>query len=98
MVRKDDSAPVAHITGMRRGEIAAMRLDHTNIKARVLLVSETKTGDPRQVPLPSRALAVLNTCHADWMVYDMGDHPRGPHITGICPRLQARRHRGLKLP
>ncbi len=64
--QEDGSMPIAHIirlaleTGMRRGELAAMRWDHANIKARVLLVPETKTGDPRRVPLSSRALAVLN--------------------------------------
>ena len=65
--QEDGSMPVAHIirfaleTGMRRGELAAMRWDHANIEARVLLVPETKTGDPRRVPLSSCALSVLNT-------------------------------------
>ncbi len=47
-------------TAMRRGEIAAMRWEHVDRKARVLLVPETKTGTPRRVPLSSRALAVLD--------------------------------------
>ncbi len=46
-------------TAMRRGEIAAMRWDHVDRKARVLLIPETKTGTPRRVPLSTRALAAL---------------------------------------
>ncbi|MHB8392370.1 MAG: site-specific integrase, partial [Acidobacteriaceae bacterium] len=46
-------------TAMRRGEIAAMRWEHVDKKARVLLVPETKTGTPRRVPLSTAALAVL---------------------------------------
>ncbi|MHB8388373.1 MAG: site-specific integrase [Acidobacteriaceae bacterium] len=46
-------------TAMRRGEIAAMRWEHLDRKARVLLIPETKTGTPRRVPLSSRALQAL---------------------------------------
>jgi len=46
-------------TGMRRGEIAAMRWEHIDVKARVVLVPETKTDTPRRVPLSKRAVAVL---------------------------------------
>ncbi len=48
-------------TAMRRGEIAAMLWRHVDMKAKVLLIPESKTGDPRRVPLSSRALAVLDT-------------------------------------
>ncbi len=48
-------------TAMRRGEIAAMRWEHVDRKARVLLVPETKTGTPRRLPLSSRALTVLDS-------------------------------------
>jgi integrase len=47
-------------TAMRRGEIAAMRWEHLDRQARVLLIPETKTGTPREVPLSTRALAVLD--------------------------------------
>ncbi len=47
-------------TAMRRGEIASMRWEHIDREARVLLVPETKTGEPRRVPLASRALAILD--------------------------------------
>ena len=45
---------------MRRGEIAAMRWEHLDRQARVLLIPETKTGTPRRVPLSMAALAVLD--------------------------------------
>ena len=48
-------------TAMRRGEIAAMRWEHLDRKARVLLIPETKTGTPRRVPLSTAALAVLDS-------------------------------------
>ena len=51
--------PWAIETAMRRGEIAAMRWEHLDKKARVLLIPETKTGTPRRVPLSSSALQVL---------------------------------------
>ena len=52
--------PWAIETAMRRGEIAAMRWEHLDRKARVLLIPETKTDTPRRVPLSSRALQVLD--------------------------------------
>ncbi len=47
-------------TAMRRSEIAGMRWEHVDRKARVLLVPETKNGTPRRVPLSSAALGVLD--------------------------------------
>ncbi|WP_366526596.1 tyrosine-type recombinase/integrase [Acidiferrobacter sp.] len=47
-------------TAMRRGEIAAMRWEHLDRKAKVLLIPETKNGTPRRVPLSTAALAVLD--------------------------------------
>ena len=47
-------------TAMRRSEIVAMRWEHLDRKARVLLLPETKTGTPRRVPLSVAALAVLD--------------------------------------
>ncbi len=46
-------------TAMRRGEIAAMRWEHLDRQARVLLIPETKTGVPREVPLSRAAMAIL---------------------------------------
>lgn len=46
-------------TAMRRGEIAAMLWRHVDLRSCVLLVPDSKSGDPRRVPLSSRALTVL---------------------------------------
>lgn len=46
-------------TAMRRSEIVAMRWEHVDRKARVLLIPETKNGTPRRVPLSTAAGAVL---------------------------------------
>ncbi len=42
------------------GEIAAMRWEHVDRKARVLLIPGTKNGTPRRVPLSKVAQAVLD--------------------------------------
>ena len=47
-------------TAMRRGEISAMRWEHLDQVARVLLIPDTKNGEPRRVPLSTRALAALD--------------------------------------
>ncbi len=54
-----DLVTLALETAMRRGELASMRWDYLDRKAHVLLIPETKTGEPRRVPLSSRALDVL---------------------------------------
>ncbi len=46
---------------MRRGEIAAMKWEHVDLKTRTLTIPETKTGEPRRIPLSSRAVAVLKS-------------------------------------
>jgi len=44
-------------TGMRRGEIVAVRPEH--IRGNTLLIPETKTDRPRTIPLSARAIALL---------------------------------------
>ena len=46
-------------TTMRRGEIAAMRWGHLEKGGRVLIVPDTKNGDPRMVPLSTTAAGIL---------------------------------------
>lgn len=48
-------------TGMRRGEILAMRWQHVNICQRALIIPKTKNGHPRTIPLTRNALAVLRS-------------------------------------
>jgi integrase len=47
-------------TGMRRGEMLAMRWTHLNREQRSLLIPETKNGHSRTIPLITAALEVLN--------------------------------------
>jgi len=46
-------------TAMRRGEILALRWEHVDLKRRVLHLPETKNGSPRDVPLSTKAVAIL---------------------------------------
>ncbi len=47
-------------TGMRRGEILAVKHQHIDFAGRSLLIPETKNGHPRTIPLTSDALALLH--------------------------------------
>ena len=46
-------------TAMRRGEILAMRWEHVNLERQFVHLPDSKTGEARDVPLSSRAVAVL---------------------------------------
>jgi len=46
-------------TAMRRTELARMRWEHVDLKSRVVLLPETKNGEPREVPLSPQALSIL---------------------------------------
>lgn len=46
-------------TGMRRGELGAMRWDHLERDKHVLRVPESKNDEPRRVPLSNRAMQIL---------------------------------------
>ena len=73
-------------TAMRRGEIAAMCWEHVDRNARVLLVSETKTGTPRRVPLSSRALAILDSLvrRADGPIWTMKPDSISQAFERVC--------------
>lgn len=47
-------------TAMRRGELASIRWEYVDFERRVLRLPETKNGSPRDVPLSTRAMAVLH--------------------------------------
>lgn len=47
-------------TAMRRGEIVALRWEYIDLKRQVAHLPVTKNGSPRDVPLSSRAIAVLH--------------------------------------
>src|SRR5262249_29614116 len=46
-------------TGMRRGEILAIKRRHINDNGRALFIPETKTGHSRLIPLTQSAFALL---------------------------------------
>jgi integrase len=48
-------------TAMRAGELISLRWDNINVTKRTALLSDTKNGERRVVPLSSRALQVLST-------------------------------------
>ena len=73
-------------TAMRRGEIAAMRWDHLDRQARVLLVPVTKTGTPREVPLSRAAAAVLDALprRVDGRVWSMRPDSISQAFERVC--------------
>jgi len=46
-------------TGMRRGEMVDIRWDWVDLKRPVIVLPDTKSGDPREVPLTRKAVKVL---------------------------------------
>ena len=46
-------------TGMRRGEIINIEWDHVDLDHCTLMIPETKTGVPREIPLSQRAIDIL---------------------------------------
>lgn len=76
-------------TAMRRSEIAALEWSQVDLKARLVVLSETKNGHGRLVPLSSRAARILGALHTDGAggsVFKM----RGDSITQAFSRACAR--------
>ena len=48
-------------TGMRRGEIASINWSDIDVQRRVIYLWDTKNGEDRQVPLSSKAIALLES-------------------------------------
>jgi integrase len=46
-------------TALRRGELLALRWRHVDLERRVALIPDTKTGQPRTIPLSPEALRLL---------------------------------------
>lgn len=57
-------------TGMRRGEILKIEWIDIDWRQRVLIIPETKNGDPRIIPLSSRALRILEKVKQHEVVND----------------------------
>ncbi len=73
-------------TAMCRSEIAGMRWEHLDWKDRVLLIPETKNGTPRQVPLSTVALQVLDglPCRLDGRVWNMRPDSISQAFERVC--------------
>lgn len=57
-------------TGMRRSELLSLRWSDVDLKARTVLVSRTKNGHPRRVPLSSTAVQTLkHTPHCGDVIF-----------------------------
>lgn len=48
-------------TGLRHGELPAMKWGDVVLDQRLLVIPQTKTGEPRVIPLTAAAMTVLNT-------------------------------------
>ena len=60
-------------TGMRRGEIMGLTWVDIDLPNRKAYLHQTKNGEPRQVPLTRKAMAVLEALsHDEEMVFPMG--------------------------
>ena len=73
-------------TAMRRGEIAAMRWEHLDRRARVLLIPVTKTGKPREIPLSRTAAATLDALphRPDGQVWSMRPESISQAFERVC--------------
>ena len=85
-------------TAMRRGEIASMRWEHLDRKDRVLLIPETKNGTPRQVPLSTVALQVLDSLprRLDGRVWTMRPDSISQAFERVCRLASAGKATGIK--
>jgi len=75
-------------TGMRRGEIASLEWKHVDFRRRTVHLPETKIGEPRTVPLSSRALVVLRQLprRIDGQVFGLRSDAIGLAFRRVCDR------------
>lgn len=64
-------AELAIETGMRRGEWINLEWPDVDLSGQTMVLHETKNGDGREVPLSTRAVAILQSLRPE------GDSPRG---------------------
>ena len=79
-------------TAMRRAEIVGMLWEHVDLRARVVLVPDTKNGDPRRVPLSSAAVQVLDALprRLDGQVWGVQPDTVTQAFERICARAKAK--------
>lgn len=77
-------------TAMRRGEIIALRWEHVDLKRRVAHLPATKNGSARDVPLSSRAIAVLQALKdADGEAREQPGNGDDPYHTGRVFKIRS---------
>jgi len=54
-------ATLAPLTGMRRGEIVNLRWEHIDLANGVIHVLQTKSGEPREIPIAPKLRALLDS-------------------------------------
>jgi integrase len=62
---------IALETGMRRGEILAVRREHVDIASYALLIPETKNGHARTIPLTGEAVSILRSLGKSPVLFPM---------------------------
>lgn len=79
---------IALETGMRRGEIASLVWRNIDLNARTLLLTTTKNGERRQVPLSSNCINVLKKIpkRTDGRVFGMTPHAISYAFIRACKR------------
>jgi len=76
-------------TAMRRGEIISITVADVNLKTRQIYLSETKNGDPRTIPLSTRAVEVLKplmTNHPTDKLFDIEPQSLTRAFSNACKR------------
>lgn len=77
-------------TAMRRGEIANLEWGYVDFEKRILHIPETKTDEPRDVPLSSRAITVLRKLprNIHGRVFDMRADSITQAFSRACERAE----------
>ena len=63
----------ALLTGMRKGEILALRWEHVDIANGIIYVLQSKSGKPREIPIATKLKIILSSLDtaSDGLVFDL---------------------------
>lgn len=77
---------LAITTGMRRGEVSALKWEHIDLENEVIFLKNTKNGKPRSIPIPSFVLDLLEEKHSTKVEYSPYVFPAKKRFGHICIR------------